>query len=347
MPSVGYRLTVIAASVLLAWITYWFIERPIRFGLHSPVKTSAALAATMLVVAMLGVGMRSGFPKTAAPIEIANKGEIAGAEKGNDVFFGYYTSHFQPCTPESLQKNAPALFAAARCLQSKPLPSKDVAIIGDSHAEDLFVGLAEHFGDLNFVTYIRSGWPTRLFAAYGEVFDYVKTDANIRSVILASYWSFGGYEVIAPSPEPSLAKAVAELREAGKTVYLVEVRPDFQFNPSACKYARRTLFWHRPERCQMDRALFEAQRQKTNAALLAVAAKFSDVYVVDGNAAFCDEKACHMNRDGVLMFRDNNHLSIEGSRALAGRMAPQMQFERAPPTDAPVASVSAGASSSH
>jgi peptidoglycan/LPS O-acetylase OafA/YrhL len=341
MPSLGFRVTAIAVSVVLAWITYWLIERPIRFGLRSPFKVSATLACMLLGVGLLGVGMRSGFPKTAAPAVIVNKGELAGIEKGNDIFFGYYMSHFQPCTPDALRTNAPQLFAAARCVQSKPSSVKDVAVIGDSHAEDLFAGLAEHFSDLNFVSYIRSVWPVRLFSPFGEVFDYVKADPHIHSVILASYWSFPDYERAAmTSLEGPLAKTVAELRAAGKTVYLIEVRPNFPFNPSACKYARQTLFWHRPERCRMDRALFEAQRQKTNAELLAVAAKFSDVHVIDGNDAFCDETACRMNGDGVLMFRDNNHLSIEGSRALAERMAPQMQFRREPPPKAPVASVS-------
>ncbi len=48
------RELILLSSALLAWGTYWFIERPFRFGRPIPLKT-ASLAGAMAVVAIAGV----------------------------------------------------------------------------------------------------------------------------------------------------------------------------------------------------------------------------------------------------------------------------------------------------
>ena len=48
------RELILLLSALLAWGTYWFIERPFRFGRPAPIK-AASLAGAMAVVAIAGV----------------------------------------------------------------------------------------------------------------------------------------------------------------------------------------------------------------------------------------------------------------------------------------------------
>ena len=48
------RELILLSSALLAWGTYWFIERPFRFGRPVPLK-AASLAGAMAVVAIAGV----------------------------------------------------------------------------------------------------------------------------------------------------------------------------------------------------------------------------------------------------------------------------------------------------
>jgi peptidoglycan/LPS O-acetylase OafA/YrhL len=50
---------VLLASALLAWGTYWFIERPFRFGKPAPLK-AAALAGAMALVAIAGLAVIEG-----------------------------------------------------------------------------------------------------------------------------------------------------------------------------------------------------------------------------------------------------------------------------------------------
>ena len=63
-PSLAVRMTAIAASVLLAWLIYRLIERPIRYG---PSRTAAVPVLCVLLAVILGVGAvtywRDGLPE--------------------------------------------------------------------------------------------------------------------------------------------------------------------------------------------------------------------------------------------------------------------------------------------
>lgn len=62
-PSLSLRLGLIVLSVVLAWLTYRLIERPIRFGKHGGLKASL-LVVLMLVLSLVGLGTsyEKGFP---------------------------------------------------------------------------------------------------------------------------------------------------------------------------------------------------------------------------------------------------------------------------------------------
>jgi hypothetical protein len=62
-PSVPTRLGLIALSVVLAWLTYRLVERPIRFGKHDALKVYL-LVVLMLILGGVGLGTfyERGFP---------------------------------------------------------------------------------------------------------------------------------------------------------------------------------------------------------------------------------------------------------------------------------------------
>jgi hypothetical protein len=65
--SVGLRITLILASVVLAWATYALVEKPVRFAPHAH-KKAAELCVLMLAVGLAGfVTYRTdGLPSRAA-----------------------------------------------------------------------------------------------------------------------------------------------------------------------------------------------------------------------------------------------------------------------------------------
>jgi peptidoglycan/LPS O-acetylase OafA/YrhL len=324
-PAVSMRLAAVGVSVALAWATYRLIETPIRHGALGAVRTGAALSAGMIALALVGYTTRAGVPRSVAQQLVVNDGEIT-SERGHEIFFKHQLDNHHLCTPEHIQKGAVTEYWPARCVQSKPSETKDVAIIGDSHAEDLFIGLAERLPDANIVTYTKS-LPVRSTKVFDDVFAYVLSDKSIRTVIMTAYWNVNA-KALPPGADlgRELIDTVGELVRAGKTVYLLDDRPSFPFDPSVCKYVRPRFFWQvqHGAHCDFERSLFNAQRSQYLPALEAVVRELPNVHLLDTAGVFCDETLCRMGAGGTLLFRDRNHLTIAGSRALAARIAPQI-----------------------
>jgi peptidoglycan/LPS O-acetylase OafA/YrhL len=320
-PSLLIRSSTVLISVVLAYLTYRLIERPIRFSnsMHG-MKRIAALCTLMLVFGIGGVitYYQHGLSfRVAANPQLANKGEI-----GHGEFFRYMAEHSYPCTPDSIRKHSLTFFQA-RCVQSQNSDVKDIAIIGDSHAEDLFIGLAEQFPESNIVTYIQNALPILGKKDYDEIFDYVSKDKNISIVILAGYWDVRQREMPAGSSfEAELARTVRFLVQSGKNVDLIDDKPNLPFDPTICKYKPRGFIWNaqREPVCSINASLFRKQQVKYRPALVAVAESFPKVRLVETDDAFCDEHVCSGAKNGVLFFRDKNHLTVEGSQYLGQRL---------------------------
>jgi hypothetical protein len=320
-PSLLVRSSTVLISVVLAYLTYRLIERPIRFSksMHD-MKRIAALCALMLVFGIGGLitYFQHGLSfRVAANPQPANKGETGPGE-----FFRYMAEHSYPCTPDYIRKHSLTFFQP-RCVQSQNSDIKDIAIIGDSHAEDLFIGLAEQFPEANIVTYIQSAMPILGRKDYDEIFDYVSRDKNISTVILAGYWDVRQHEVpVGSSFEAELAKTVRFLVQSGKNVDLIDDKPNLSFDPAICKYKPRGFIWNaqREPVCSINASFFRKQQVKYRPALVAAAESFPKVRLLETDDAFCDEHVCSAAKNGVLFFRDKNHLTVEGSQYLGQRL---------------------------
>lgn len=94
----------------------------------------------MIAVGLVGYvtylkdGLKS---REVANLQVVNQGDV-----GHDEFREYYQAHFKLCTPLAIRKEALPWKDTVRCFQSKE-GQIDTVIIGDSHAEHLFLGLAE------------------------------------------------------------------------------------------------------------------------------------------------------------------------------------------------------------
>jgi len=303
------RAAAVAAAVLLAWITYRYVERPVRFGARRRSK-ALLLLALMVVLGLSGYQAfrRQGLPfrSSSAALKVQNQGDL-----GQDEYFRYATSRFPPCAPEAIRREAPLWNGHIRCLQSKLDQPAAVAVVGDSHAEHLYIGLAERLAGQNVVYYARNGIPLLSNGEFRRIFRHLLADASVRKVIIAAFWA----ERITDREgfRSGLAETVERLVAAGKKVYLVDDPPNFSFSPRKCKYADN---WFHRNQCAEDSAISAARRAGYRQPLESVGA-LRDVTVLDSARYFCRESSCAMDRNGRLLFRDRHHLNINGSQYLA------------------------------
>ena len=70
----------------------------------------------------------------------------------------------------------------------------------------------------------------------------------------------------------------------------------------------------------VDRATYE-QRQGHAHALIDPLARHANVAVIDLGAALCDAERCPGERDGVVLYSDDNHISRSGAVAIKATLA--------------------------
>ena len=303
------RIYAIVVAVLLAWLTYKFIEAPIRFGNHEKLKTKV-LFGLMIVFGFVGYAtyLQDGFKSRASLPQTVNQGDI-----GHYQFFDYQSKKYSLCTPVDIEKEAGLWDGFATCYQSKKNRPIQIALIGDSHAQHLFPGLSDELAETNVVIYSKGGLPLLNNNEFNKIFKYLIDDPNIDTVIMAANWGDKIKIDSVANVESNLVMTVAALIAAKKTVYLVDDVPKFLFEPNRCKYVGRLL---QENGCTQNISLFNQQSQPFWSIQKSIAEKIKNVKIIRTGDYFCDKEFCSMAKDGLLFYRDNNHLNVSGSQFL-------------------------------
>ncbi len=308
-PSAGIRYGAVALAICLSWLTYRLIERPIRFGPGSAMKVGL-LVGCMAVLGCTGylTYRMNGFPFRAHAILTDYSGDI-----GNYPFKKYMSDTSDVCTPDNLASEALTSEGFVRCRQSKRNRETDIALIGDSHAEHLFIGLAAALPQKNLVYYIKNS-PAFLYnKEFSAIFSEVVGNKNIKIVIYTMLWTGRIAQLPADVDfEQEVAKTVDALIAAGKIVYLVDDVPGFPFPPERCQ-GRRWLAPN-PTICEVDAEAERKYYQRYVETLKRVVSTRPDSKLLSIHKYFCGADTCRMTKGHDLLYRDDNHLNIVGSR---------------------------------
>ncbi|MEO8021292.1 acyltransferase family protein [Polaromonas sp.] len=308
----GYRIAVVMVSVFVAGATYALLERPLRRAGNTTPKVVVLIAA----MAALVCTSLMGYKTDSIPLQLAN---ISSARIEGDIghipFFKYMDKHFFPCTPTDIYENATDYDGYSRCKQSRSDSLPSIALLGDSHAEHIFIGLAEAMPDVNLVYYTNTGAPYFGRHAHQRALEHIIGTKNLTTVIVAAYW--------ANQADPiQLKQLLNALSTAGKKIYLLDDVPDFSFQPSECKFSR----WIGSSlRCEDSVRRFESQSTTYLPILESSAKAVPGLRFLTVGRSFCDETECRMTRNNQILYRDPNHLNVLGSQFLG-----QMIVERAP-----------------
>jgi len=309
IPSRAERAAAVVLSLILAWLTYRLVERPLRFGGFGLQKTLILIGLMSLIMAAgVDIFKRDGLPfRMAAKPVIKYDGDIGQIE-----FHKYMAENFYPCTPLDIQNKALHYEKYLRCFKSKNSDNIDIAIVGDSHAEQLFIGLAERLRDKNIVYYIQASAPFLSNHQFDRIFGYVMSTPSIKTVILTEYWTGRKGEIPEGTTlQEQLLATTRALIGAGKSVYLTNDVPAFPFEPTRCKYGRR---FAQSAGCDWDQ--FDTVLKGYMPMLMDVIVAEPQAKMLDTARYFCNSGDCSMVHDNVIMYRDTNHLNILGTRFL-------------------------------
>lgn len=330
----------VAVAVLLATLTYFYVEKPIR---RLPVaKCAPMLAGLMLFVASVG-GLV--VAKNGVPVRMEALQERVDRVK--------WENESDPLCQDTLP------IKSRYCRVSDPHRPVTAVIIGDSHANRLFEGLSQRFAVNNGnLLQIGEGGCLPFWELEGGVegesdscrlrmnkqLDFVLSNPAIGLVFLAGrgplYISGHGYGDVEKDTrtflhrpggkteppynnlyERALAETVNRLLAAGKKVVFVMDNPELGFNPLSCLKSRPVQLSRTPLfPCAVPMAMVEARNEEYRRIVARVAARFPALIVEDSQRALCDKEYCWAMIDGDLLYMDGDHLSRAGAQYVAGQM---------------------------
>ncbi|MBQ9579246.1 MAG: acyltransferase, partial [Ottowia sp.] len=345
-PASVVRIAAVIAAIFLAWLTWRFIERPLRFGGHGKAK---AIALAVVVAALGTVGYLTyrmeGFPERAA-----NQSHLPyqfgfGSDKQDDfcrqLFFADdFNAEFCRLTPNQ--------------------PDPAIVLIGDSIVWQFFHGLNQHAqqhgagvlalnrghcaAHLGFIWKARQQYAGDLDAnmcarVTNKALELALNKPSVKTVIFAHYpyyWPDSETRFLRDDPpaehndaayarliQGHLRRTFSALLAQGKHIVYVFNNAPFSFPPEDCT-ARR---FRPPKRavCAEPREDWLTHGDaRLRAAIDGVLAEFPQVRRFDLASAICDEERCWAMKDGKQLYRDFLHLSNDGSDLVAEKLWQEM-----------------------
>lgn len=304
----------------LAYATWCLVEQPVRN--QRKVRTAHFVTASASCAAILIAASLFAYPDESRDPRVIENPVIVHGEVGHEVFFRHFEESYMRCQIDTLRKNTLTFERFQRCYQSKPTDDVDVAIIGDSHAEHLFAGVAERLEDHNVIYLTREGAPFLDAPQFADVFQYVAETPGLNEVILAAHWS----EIIATENltrwPKDLVKTVKFLRNHGLGVTLVGDVAKFRFDAQECKYSLG------PDKLVLCSGMDNPVVASTEHDVFSrIANSDEGVSFVSLRDFLCTEGRCDMIKNEVLLYRDDNHLNISGSMMLGGILVDRLQMD--------------------
>jgi len=302
------------ASVIPALLSYRFVEEPFRNASFTQVRQAIpAFLAVIAVPSLLAGGMLWADRAVLVPqFEAGTYSTVL--EGGIDTvdYNAWVESISYPCEPAALFNSAPSWKGFQRCRQSEPNQPVTVAILGDSHAEHLFPGLAHALPNDNVAFYIDNpGHYFRGDERMNQIFDHLEANPTIANIVVSANWFGKG---VAAS---EMVESLRPLAEAGRHIFITDDNPTFAFGPFQCKYAQGLIL---PKGCDMPASEFWPTHNDYTATLKQVAAQLPGASVLETAKYFCTAETCTMRQGDSVLFRDVNHLNEVGTMYLGGML---------------------------
>ena len=348
VPGRTIRIGAVVLSVLLAWLTYRWLERPMRTAVRGRLKV-VALVALMVVVGYTGY---NAYQRDGLPFRLKQMRQVAELLSRPPPGSGEEMIWCQERFPE-LSRLLPEVTGG--CALSAP-SAPTVAFIGDSHAGHYLVdGIEQVFHDdvLMGMGYVRclpfahaEFMTGGCQQAFSGVLDFLENQPSIKMVIIAGYWSYlmaGDIEAQGDNwrilRQPTAAQIasfkdnatqfLSRVLASGKRVILLRDVPDLGFDVRQCFDVRplRLTPTQRVRDCWIDEGAYRQRVRRVEQALDELLAQLPAVETFDPRPLLCRDGRCHASDGQLPYYFDGDHLNPHGARMVLNALGEQ-RFRR-------------------
>ena len=333
-PNENYRLISIVISIFLSWVTYKFLEKPIRY------KESKLIPATLIVL-MTGIGLSGlhSYKNDGLP----NRSYVSNFNEEN-FKMAFLFSEDDPISHKKCMDTYGLKDFIRYCNLTSSKKAK-IALIGDSHARALYDGLAFYLKKYNQDLLNLGG---RLFLGVEtypigdkkeiEVYkggiratQFVLQEPSIETVVMVSKghyltdnnWVFKlinnqNLKDKKQVWEIAMRKTLDSAIENNKEVVFVIDNPSLGFDPKSCIYGRPFSKNNSIKKsCTIPKSKYENESKIYRKLVMSILNDYPSVKVFDSAEYLCDEKKCYGMLNGKILYRDNDHLSLEGGKLIS------------------------------
>lgn len=299
-------------------VTLFCLSTSLGYGLHLLVEGKVTITFTnkilmmMLLIATLAPAY---YVHKNDGIESRFREKAVVGNVGHQHFHKYIDEKYFDCSPNEVMEKARRWRSFLRCKQSKK-GDIELLLLGDSHAEHLFPGLAHQVVNRNVGFYIENGAPFLSNKNFAHFFEEIGSNQLDQVVLITMHYllRIGEDE---QKFKQELIQTINFLKDNNKEVILLSDIYRFPFDVEACVYER--LFEEVNElkrNCFADYKMVGVQLDEIIHYLTEIAEK-TKIEFFDVSKMLCSESLCRMINGKNLIYRDDSHLTIEGSNQLA------------------------------
>lgn len=335
MPDVTIRVAAVVIAIVLASVTFLFIEPPLRYGKHLGTK-AVVLFLVLLLTGFLGYrvydtgGFKKRFATETSP-EIAalhheiDKKRIACEER----------------YPEWKKQDN-------KCFMTAGSGKATVAVFGDSHAGHLNFGLQKEMSakDRHFNLFSAScqipfyGFKSAtqdpnvgaMRAAGSDLRDQAfldeLKDPAVETLVFAHNSGCSFYGLIDKLDDANNSLPIEEkyrigfkrtmdmVAQAGKRALFVFDNPSLPFEPNSCVVRPISIS---TRACSFDRQQYDQEPSHVayEQVISSEIQHYSNASIVKLAPLFCDEHRCRAAEGGQVLYMDRGHLNQQGSQKVA------------------------------
>ena len=323
-PSLTLRLALIALSVLVAWLSLLFIERPFRSGhlIRKEANILLAGAGSLIAIAIVGFVFKesSGFPNR-MPQDVLTLLETKG----------HYGEERSAC------HNIYSKGISTPCTLGAPDIEPTLALVGDSHTGAIgvaFFDRAKRFERSGF-QFSEQGWcPSPGYIKWGEAKKYERMNERFESflsshptvnqIYLVCYWDqaisenkyYSSNGTIVSGQEAFATSLDALFKKNPKIDFITMYAPPVYKKFGKDANARRMLYTD-SNFGSIPTSEYLNNRNLYKTTIDQLTQRNTNFHALDPKDYICDEIACKDIVAGQFMYRDSNHLSSDGAISVA------------------------------
>jgi len=340
-----YALVIIFSSVLLAYLTYRYIE------LYARQQKSYRFAAILFIL-LFSIGMSGSY--------IYKHNGLPNRKHLKD------NGNFKQQFIREVAQNKQGIKLVSEILHKKPINdyvkatttninAKFVAIVGDSHAHASYPGLKDIAKRHGYEALLlsNSSCPPYPDGAMGRnlkevkecrekidnIYTLLNDNLNIKKIIFitrATKNMLGNGFGIIDDQKPvaytgakfenyftdkkhwnqkkeflnNIEKLFKKYNNSKVKFYYIMEDPELGFDPKNCMMRPFDIF---PSNCKIKLEAFLNRQKEYRTFVYKISKKYPNITILDPKNFYCDGKYCYAMKNGKMLYADDDHQSVDGS----------------------------------